>query len=103
MKRALAMESAADEREFTGTLRDICGWYNHDRPHDHLQGRTTAKVWARIDVFAPRARSLEELRGRRYCPFSKYGIRPKIPIFFALTSQHSEANLLHFSPLLAQP
>ncbi|MFO0699689.1 MAG: integrase core domain-containing protein [Nitrospira sp.] len=57
VKRALATEPIADERDFTGTLRDIRCWYNHDRPHDHLQGRTPAEVWAGIDVFAPRTRT----------------------------------------------
>ena len=33
------------------TVREIRPWYNHDRPHDHLQGRTLGEVWAGIDVF----------------------------------------------------
>lgn len=56
VKRALATESIADERDFTDALRNIRGWYNHDRPHDHLRGRTPAEVWAGIDVFTSRAR-----------------------------------------------
>ena len=56
-KRALATEPIADERDFTGALRDIRGWYNHDQPHDHLRGRTPPEVWAGIDVFAPQART----------------------------------------------
>lgn len=52
VKRELAAEPIADERELTRTLRDIRTWYNHDRPHDHLQGRTPAEVWAGVDVFA---------------------------------------------------
>ena len=52
VKRELAAESIADERELTRTLREIRTWYNHDRPHDHLQGRTPGEVWAGIDVFA---------------------------------------------------
>ena len=55
VKRELAAESIADERELTRTLREIRTWYNHERPHDHLQGRTPAEVWARIDVFAMRS------------------------------------------------
>ena len=51
MKRALAAESIADERELTRTLQEVRTWYNHERLHDHLQGRTPAEVWAGIDVF----------------------------------------------------
>lgn len=51
VKRELAKEPVVDERELTTTLRAIRTWYNHDRPHDHLQGRTPAEVWAGIDVF----------------------------------------------------
>jgi transposase InsO family protein len=52
VKRELAAASIADEREMTRTLQEIRTWYNHERPHDHLQGRTPAEVWAGIDVFA---------------------------------------------------
>ena len=55
VKRALAAEPLADERDFTKALRDIRAWYNHDRPHDYLQGRTPAEVWAGIDVFAAKS------------------------------------------------
>lgn len=51
VKRALATEPIGDGRDFTDALRDVRTWYNHDRPHDHLQGRTPAEVWAGIDVF----------------------------------------------------
>lgn len=54
VKRELARESVADENELATALREIRTWYNHDRPHDHLQGRTPAEVWAGIDVFAAR-------------------------------------------------
>ncbi len=56
-KRALTTEPIADSEEFGATLRNLRGWYNHDRPHDHLQGRTPAEVWAGIDVFAPRVQT----------------------------------------------
>jgi putative transposase len=55
VKRELAREPVADERELTRTLRGILTWYNHERPHDHLQGRTPAEVWAGIDVFAAKS------------------------------------------------
>lgn len=46
VKRALAMEPIADKANFSEALRDIRSWYNHERPHDRLQGRTPAEVWA---------------------------------------------------------
>jgi len=30
-------------------LQEIRTWYNHDRPHDHLHGRTPAEVWAALE------------------------------------------------------
>lgn len=36
--------------------------YNHLRPHQHLQGRTPAEVWAGVDVFAPSHTSRRWLR-----------------------------------------
>ena len=51
VKRELVAESIADEREMTRTLGEIRTWYKHERPHDHLQGRTPAEVWAGVDVF----------------------------------------------------
>lgn len=52
VKRALALDSIADERDLNSALRNVRAWYNHTRPHDHLQGRTPAETWARIDIFA---------------------------------------------------
>jgi transposase InsO family protein len=52
VKRELATEPMADRAHVARTLRDIRTWYNHNRPHDHLQGRTPAEVWAGVDVFA---------------------------------------------------
>lgn len=57
VKRALALELIADQGALTDALRDIRAWYNHTRPHDHLQGRTPAEVWAEIDIFAARPRT----------------------------------------------
>jgi putative transposase len=56
VKRALSAELIANKDAFTNALQDIRVWYNHERPHDHLQGRTPAEVWAGIDVFAARPR-----------------------------------------------
>jgi transposase InsO family protein len=52
VKRELATEPMADGGHVTRTLQEIRTWYNHERPHDHLQGRTPSEVWARINVFA---------------------------------------------------
>lgn len=52
VKRALAREPVTDEHDLTNALWNIRAWYNHTRPHDHLQGRTPAEVWAGIDVYA---------------------------------------------------
>ena len=52
VKRELARESVSSSNDFAIALQEIRTWYNHDRPHAHLQGRTPAEVWAGIDVFA---------------------------------------------------
>ena len=52
VKRELATEPNMHSEHFTRSLGKIRTWYNHDRPHDHLRGRTPAEVWAGIDVFA---------------------------------------------------
>lgn len=57
VKRALDAEPSANKDAFSDALRAVRSWYNHDRPHDHLQGRTPAEVWAGSDVFAPRSRA----------------------------------------------
>ena len=54
VKRELATEAIMNNEHFALTLCEIRTWYNHARPHDHLQGRTPAEVWAGIDVFAAR-------------------------------------------------
>lgn len=45
------VEPITDGHDFAVALYQVRTWYNHDRPHDHLQGRTPAEVWAGIDVF----------------------------------------------------
>jgi transposase InsO family protein len=57
VKREIRQLPLTSEKEFERRLTRIRQWYNHARPHDHLQGRTPAEVWAGIDVFAPRART----------------------------------------------
>ena len=56
VKRALDSDSIANEKDFTRALRDVRQWYNHDRPHDHVQGRTPAEVW-------PGSRCLQRSQG----------------------------------------
>ena len=46
VKRELRQEALTGGVEFEHRLTSIRTWYNHDRPHDHLQGRTPAEVWA---------------------------------------------------------
>ena len=52
VKRELRQEVLTGGTDLDHRLTGIRQWYNHDRPHDHLHGRTPAEVWAGIDVFA---------------------------------------------------
>jgi putative transposase len=52
VKRELATEPMVDSDHVMRTLQEVRTWYNHERPHDHLQGRTPAEVWAGVNVFA---------------------------------------------------
>jgi transposase InsO family protein len=51
VKRELTRASISDGNTFATRLHKIRTWYNHERPHDHLQGRTPAEAWTGIDVF----------------------------------------------------
>jgi transposase InsO family protein len=51
VKRELRHEALTSRTDLDLKLTVIRTWYNHDRPHDHLQGRTPAEVWAGIDIF----------------------------------------------------
>ncbi len=51
VKRELARAPITNGKEFDIALRDVRAWYSHDRPHDHVQGRTPAEVWTGIDVY----------------------------------------------------
>lgn len=55
VKRGLKEEPLTSDKDFEAKLTSIRLWYNHDRPHDHLQGRTPAEVWAGIDVLKARS------------------------------------------------
>ena len=52
VKGELRQAVVTSDKDFDRKLTSIRQWYNHDRPHDHLQGQTPAEVWAGIDVFA---------------------------------------------------
>jgi transposase InsO family protein len=42
-----------DSREqLQAALQQFRFWYNHVRPHDHLEGRTPAEAWSVIDPYA---------------------------------------------------
>jgi transposase InsO family protein len=78
VKRALAGWDVADGVTLDEALREVRTWYNHERPHDHLKGRTPAEVWAGVDVFAdtPQAamwRKRWERQWRLACQASPWG------------------------------
>ena len=52
VKRELNQEPLTSSHDFAQKLTSVRQWYNHERPHDYLQGRTPAEVWAGIDIFA---------------------------------------------------
>ena len=62
VKAALAQTPVHDGTQLAIHLLQIRRWYNHLRPHHHLQGRTPAEVWAGIDVFFTNQRSLTWLK-----------------------------------------
>ena len=51
VKRELRHEARTGSHDLDRRLTRVRQWYNHERPHDHLQGRTPAEMWAGIDVF----------------------------------------------------
>jgi transposase InsO family protein len=46
VKQELRQEVLTSHKDLEDKLARIREWYNHERPHDHLQGRTPAEVWA---------------------------------------------------------
>lgn len=62
IKRLLLQHPIEDARSLDRALADTRRLYNHLRPHQHLQGRTPAEVWAGVDVFVPTRRSRRWLR-----------------------------------------
>jgi transposase InsO family protein len=45
LKQQLDRIIPADESDLRIKLAQFRGWYNHVRPHQHLQGKTPAEVW----------------------------------------------------------
>lgn len=45
------------KRELGRRLTGLRQWYNHERPHNHLHGRTPAEVWAGVDVFTGQSKA----------------------------------------------
>lgn len=56
LKCKLDAWAVADRASLNISLAIFKGWYNHVRPHQHLQGRTPAEVWNRIDIYRRRPR-----------------------------------------------
>ena len=62
VKRLLLQHPIEDAVSLDRALAHTRCVYNHLRPHQHLQGRTPAEVWAGIDVFTPTRKSRRWLR-----------------------------------------
>ena len=62
IKRLLLQHHIKDAGSLDRALAHTRRTYNHLRPHQHLQGRTPAEVWAGVDVFAATSRSRRWLR-----------------------------------------
>ena len=62
IKRLLLRHPIEDAVSLDRALADTRRLYNHLRPHQHLQGRTPAEVWAGVDVFTATPRSRRWLR-----------------------------------------
>jgi hypothetical protein len=41
----------SDGQALNASLNSFVCWYNHIRPHQHLQGRTPAEAWNGVDVY----------------------------------------------------
>ncbi|MEK6618239.1 MAG: integrase core domain-containing protein [Nitrospirota bacterium] len=52
VKAMLSQGTVGNADHLDHALRHVRTCYNHLRPHQHLQGRTPAEVWAGLDVFA---------------------------------------------------
>ena len=62
VKRLLVQHPIEDATSLDRALAHTRSVYNHLRPHQHLQGRTPAEVWAGVDVFATTSQGRRWLR-----------------------------------------
>lgn len=68
LKVALGRWPVADVAQLDEALGQFRLYYHHLRPHQHLQGRTPAEVWAGVDIFAdtPQGRAWQRAWLRRF-------------------------------------
>lgn len=64
VKGMLSQGPVGNADQLDHALRYVRTCYNHLRPHQHLQGRTPAEVWAGVDVFASTHRVASWMRVR---------------------------------------
>lgn len=58
LKQKLDRWAVADRASLNASLVAFRLWYNHVRPHQHVQGRTPAEVWDGVDIRRPPRRRL---------------------------------------------
>ncbi|MEK6581435.1 MAG: integrase core domain-containing protein, partial [Nitrospirota bacterium] len=51
LKEKLNQWQVNNQEQLNGALVQFRFWYNHVRPHQNLDGRTSAEVWRGIDVY----------------------------------------------------
>ncbi len=51
LKEKLNQWDVNSRTQLNGALSQFRFWYNHVRPHQHLDGRTPAEVWQGIDIY----------------------------------------------------
>ncbi|MBI3354920.1 MAG: transposase family protein [Nitrospirae bacterium] len=54
LKKKLNQWQVGSREQLNGALGQFRFWYNHVRPHQHLNGMTPAEVWNGRDIFARR-------------------------------------------------
>jgi len=52
LKQKLNQWDVDSLQQLGGALTQFRFWYNHVRPHQHLDGRTPAEVWQRKDIYS---------------------------------------------------
>lgn len=57
LKQKLDQFSVIDFGHLQHAMRDFQGWYNHIRPHQHLEGWTPAEAWLGIDPYENKIKS----------------------------------------------